>query len=105
MKKLVKKSGRIDRSETFDEFLSSDGLLAEAEDTAIKRVIVDQIKLSAAEQSLTKAKMAARIKTSPRQLDRLFDSNNPAVTFTMLRRAARAVGRTLRVELDNPIIS
>jgi hypothetical protein len=43
--------------------------------------------------------MAARMKTSRRQLDRLLDPAIPSVTLDTLRRAASAVGRTLRVEL------
>ena len=41
MKKPVrrKKQGSIDRSESFDEFLGKDGLLAETEDAAIKEII------------------------------------------------------------------
>jgi antitoxin HicB len=44
--------------------------------------------------------MAARTKTSRRQLDLLLDPNNPSVTLATLRRAATAVGRNLRVELE-----
>ena len=51
-------------------------------------------------QRLSKTAMAARMKTSRRQLDRLLDPANPSVTLTTLRRAAMAVGRTLRVELE-----
>jgi hypothetical protein len=43
--------------------------------------------------------MAARMKTSRRQLDRLLDPSIPSVTLDTLRRAASAVGRTLRIEL------
>jgi antitoxin HicB len=43
--------------------------------------------------------MAARMKTSRRQLDRLFDPTIPSVTLDTLRRAANAVGRSLRIEL------
>ncbi len=32
----------IDRSETLDEFLAKDGILAETEDAAIKEIIADQ---------------------------------------------------------------
>jgi antitoxin HicB len=49
---------------------------------------------------LTKTEMAARMKTSRRQLDRLLDPENPSVTLSTLRRAANAVGRNLRVELE-----
>jgi antitoxin HicB len=95
-----KKKGSIDRSETFDEFLAGQGLLAETEDAAIKEIIADQIKVAMQDQHLSKTEMAARMRTSRRQLDRLLDPNNPSVTLATLRRAASAVGRTLRVELE-----
>lgn len=97
---VKKRKGTIDRSETFDEFLAKDGLLAEAEDAAIKEIIADQIKIAMHEQHLSKSAMAARMKTSRRQLDRLLDPTNPSVTLSTLRRAASAVGRNLRVELE-----
>ena len=51
-------------------------------------------------KGLSKTAMAARMKTSRRQLDRLLDPDNPSVTLATLRRAASAVGRNLRVELE-----
>jgi antitoxin HicB len=99
MKKKTK-NGHVDRSETFDEFLAKDGLLAETEDAALKEIIADQIKVAMTAEGLTKSAMAARMKTSRRQLDRLLDPNNPSVTLATLRRAASAVGRNLRVELE-----
>ena len=95
-----KKKGFVDRSESFDEFLAADGLLAETEDAALKEIIADQIKVAMSKEGLSKTAMAARMKTSRRQLDRLLDPNNPSVTLGTLRRAATAVGRTLRVELE-----
>ncbi len=95
-----KRKGSIDRNETFDEFLASEGLLAETEDAAIKEIIADQIKVAMDKQHLTKTQMAARMKTSRRQLDRFLDSKSGSVTLTTLRRAANAVGRTLRIELE-----
>jgi len=97
---LKKIKGSIDRSETFDEFLERDGLLAETEDAAIKEIIADQIKAAMQKQHLSKSAMAARMRTSRRQLDRLLDPKNPSVTLATLRRAASAVGRNLRVELE-----
>jgi antitoxin HicB len=97
---LKKTKGSIDHGETFDEFLEKDGLLAETEDAAIKEIIADQIKIAMSEQHLSKTAMAARMKTSRRQLDRLLDPTNPSVTLATLRRAASAVGRNLRVELE-----
>ena len=95
-----RKGGTIDRNKSFDEFLAKDGLLAETEEAAIKEVIADQIKVAMDKQGLSKTAMAARMKTSRRQLDRLLDPDNGSVTLATLRRAASAVGRNLRVELE-----
>lgn len=98
--KKKRTKGSIDRSETFDEFLAKDGLLAKTEDAALKEIIADQIKVAMKAEGLTKTAMATRMKTSRRQLDRLLDPANPSVTLATLRRAASAVGRNLRVELE-----
>jgi antitoxin HicB len=85
--------------ETFDEFLADRSILKACEDHAVKELIAEQLAAAMAEQGLTKVEMAARMKTSRRQLDRLFDPAIPSVTLDTLRRAARAVGRSLRIEL------
>ena len=85
--------------ETFDDFLAEQGLLAACEDHAIKEIIADQIAEAMKALDLTKSAMAARMKTSRRQLDRLFDPTIPSVTLDTLQRAAAAVGRSLRIEL------
>ena len=85
--------------ELFDEFLEGQGLLAICEEDAIKEIIADQIRAAMKTQGLTKTAMANRMQTDRRQLDRLLDPTNPSVTLSTLKRAAAAVGRTLRVEL------
>ena len=90
--------GRISE-ETFDDFLSEQGMLDDAEEVAIKRVLAWQISEAMKQQGITKKAMAERMHTDRRQLDRLLDPDNPSVTLSTLRRAANAVGRTLRVEL------
>lgn len=85
--------------ETVDEFLAEQGMLGSAEDLAVKEFIAEQLAAAMAEQGLTKIEMAARMKTSQRQLDRLFDPAIPSVTLDTLRRAASAVGRSLRIDL------
>ena len=85
--------------ETFDEFLESQGLLAVCEEAAIKAIVADQIREAMKTEGLTKTAMADRMQTDRRQLDRLLDPKNPSVTLATLKRAAAAVGRTLRVEL------
>lgn len=64
--------GRISE-ETFDDFLASQGMLEDAEDVAVKRVLAWQLSEAMKQQDITKAEMAARMKTSRRQLDRLLD--------------------------------
>ena len=95
---MTKKKGRVS-DETFDEFLASQGVLEACEEHAIKEIIAEQLAAAMKEKGITKSAMAARMKTSRRQLDRLFDPGIPSVTLDTLRRAASAVGRSLRVEL------
>ena len=66
---------------------------------AIKRVIARQLGALMDDEGLTKTQLAKRMKTSRAQLDRLLDPDNESVTLGTLTRAARAVGRQLRMEL------
>ncbi len=93
-----KKKGSVSQ-ETFDQFLAKQGVLEACEDHAIKEIIAEQIAAAMKERGLTKSAMAERMKTSRRQLDRLFDPSIQSVTLDTLRRAATAVGRSLRIEL------
>ncbi|MFA4965424.1 MAG: helix-turn-helix domain-containing protein [Thermoleophilia bacterium] len=83
----------------FDDFLREERLLAATEATAIKRVIAFQIEQEMRTRRLTKSEMARRMKTSRAAVERLLDPANPSVTLSTLERAARAVGKKLRVEL------
>jgi antitoxin HicB len=99
MKKTAKRKGRKSE-ETFDAFLEEQGLLAEAEEMAVKELIAEQLAEAMETQGITKVAMARRMKTSRRQLDRLLDkSGSSSVTLSTLHRAATAVGRKIRVEL------
>lgn len=84
---------------SFDDFLEEEGVLSEAEAIAIKRVIAFQLKTFMKEQKLTKTQLAKRMKTSRSALERLFDPDNPSVTLLTLERAAKALGKSIRVEL------
>ena len=96
---MVKKKKARVSEETFDEFLAEQGVLGTCEERAIKEIIAEQLAEAMKAQGITKSAMAERMKTSWRQLDRLLDPTTPSVTLETLRRAANAVGRTLRVEL------
>jgi transcriptional regulator with XRE-family HTH domain len=48
---------------------------------------------------ISKVEMARRMHTSRTALDRLLDPGNASVTLQTLCKAARAIGRELRIEL------
>jgi antitoxin HicB len=96
---MVKKRKARVGEETFDELLAEQGMLGTCEERAIKEIIAEQLAEAMKAQGITKSAMAERMRTSRRQLDRLLDPATPSVTLETLRRAANAVGRTLRVEL------
>ncbi len=83
----------------FDEFLEEEGILAETEAIAVKRVITFQIKQMMKQKHLTKAAMANEMNTSRSALDRLLDPTNAAITLQTLERAALALGKKLKIEL------
>lgn len=89
--------GRLGAS--FDEFLKEEGIYEEVTQTAVKRVIAWQISEIMRQQKITKVEMARRLATSRAQLNRLLDPDNDSVTLGMLSRAAKAVGRNIRLEL------
>lgn len=82
----------------FDDFLAEEGLLAETEAVAIKRVVAYQVAKMMADQHISKTAMAKKMKTSRSALDRLLDPKNTSVTLQTLERAAHAINKRLRVE-------
>jgi hypothetical protein len=50
-------------------------------------------------KKITKQQMATLMKTSRAQVDRLLDPDNGGATSESLQRAARVVGRELRLQL------
>ena len=83
---------------SLDDFLKHEGIFDEAQAQAVKEVIAWQLAAAMKARSLTKAHMAALLKTSRSQLDRLLDPKND-VTLSSLQRAAAIVGRKVRIEL------
>jgi DNA-binding Xre family transcriptional regulator len=83
----------------FDDFLAEEGLLAETETVAVKRVIAYQVEQMMKEQNLTKTEMSRRMNTSRAALERLLDPANQSITLQTLERAAKALGRRLQITL------
>jgi DNA-binding phage protein len=84
----------------FDDFLDKEGLLAETEATAIKRVIACQIMEEMKELHISKSALARRMNTSRSSLDRLLDPENASVTLLTLETVALALGKRLKVQLS-----
>jgi len=84
---------------TLDEFLRDEGKLEEFEAVAIKEVLAWQIAEAMKVQNLSRKRLAERMKTSRSQISRLLDPKDGNVTIATLQRAAKIVGRKLRLEL------
>ncbi len=84
---------------SLDDFLFEEGLLVEAEAIAVKRVLAFQIRKMIEAQRISKAEMARRMKTSRAALERLLDPDNRSVTLNTMDKAARSLGKRIRLTL------
>jgi antitoxin HicB len=82
---------------SFDDFLKETGDYEEATARALKRVLSEQLEESMAARSIKKAQMAALMKTSRSQLNRVLDPDNLSVQLDTLIRAAAAVGKVVDI--------
>jgi DNA-binding Xre family transcriptional regulator len=87
------------RGSDFRDFLHEQGVLGEVEARALKQALSFQLDNLLKEKELTKTQMAVRMKTSRAAVDRLLDASNSSVTLNTLGKAARALGRKLKIEL------
>ena len=99
MTETSKTTRRAGHGSSLDDFLSERGALEDFQAVAIKEVIAWQIQKAMVEQNLSKNRMAALMKTSRAQLDRLLDPAAGNVTLETLQRAAHVLGRSIRLEL------
>jgi antitoxin HicB len=83
---------------SIDDFLKKEGIFEEAQAHAVKEVVAWQLAEAMKKQRISKNKMAARLKTSRSQVDRLLDPKND-ITLSSLQRAAAIVGRRVLIEL------
>ena len=95
----TKKARNPRHGSTLDDLLAEEGILEEFQAVAIKEVIAWQIEKAMADKKLSKNKMAELMKTSRAQLDRLLNPRVGNVTIETLQRAAKVLGRSVRVEL------
>ena len=83
---------------SIDDFLKQEGIFEDAQAQAIKEVVAWQLAQAMKKKKISKARMAALLKTSRTQVDRLLDPKND-ITLSTLQRAAGVVGRRVMIEL------
>ncbi|RST85213.1 Fis family transcriptional regulator [Aquibium carbonis] len=94
--------GKSTVGETLEDVLEGLGEREEVYGEALKRVIAWQIETARKGAGLSKSEIANRLGTSRSQVDRILDPTNVAVSLASLERAARAVGKRLRIEIVDP---
>lgn len=82
---------------SLDDFLKDEGVLEETQTLAVKEVVAWQLAEAMEQRSLNKTQLAALLKTSRSQVDRLLDPTKD-VTLSTLQRAAALVGRKVQIE-------
>jgi len=94
---LTRKNPHVGSS--FESWLDAEGIREEITAAAVKSVIARQLAAEMKKKRITKKRMAELMKTSRAQVDRLLDPDNGGATIESLARAARIVGRELRLQL------
>ena len=84
---------------SFDDFLSEEGILAQTEKNATKRVIAYQIEQLMLTKHISKSSMAKKMNTSRSSVDRLLDPTVNSMTLQTLEAAASVLGKRVHVEL------
>ena len=79
--------------------MNEQGILGEVEARALKQAVSLQLSRLLKEKEITKTQMAERMQTSRAAVDRLLDASNRSVTLNTLGKAARALGRKVKIEL------
>lgn len=84
---------------SLDEFLREEGIFEQVEAAALKRALALKVADLMQEKQMKKATMAKQMRTSRAAPDRLLDPTNTSVTLATLTRAAKALGRKIKIEL------
>ena len=83
---------------SLDDFLKEEGIFEEAQAQAVKEVVAWQLAEAMKKKKISKNKMAALLKTSRTQVDRILDPKND-ITLGSLQRAAAMLGLRVTIEL------
>jgi hypothetical protein len=83
----------------FDDFLKEEGLYAEVNAGAAKKLLALQLSQALVENSITKTELASRMRTSRAVINRLLDPANLALNLQTVSKAATALGKKVEIRL------
>jgi antitoxin HicB len=83
---------------SIDDFLKKERIFDEAQAQAVKEVVAWQLARAMKKRKISKTRMAALLKTSRSQVDRILDPKRD-ITLSSLQRAAALVGQRVVIEL------
>ena len=95
----MKNKNKPHRGSRLRDLLAEDGVLERVETSALKRAVALQFGRAVKEAALTKKEIAKRMNTSRAAVDRLLDPSNSSATLSTLEKAARVLGRRIKIEL------
>ena len=84
---------------SFDDFLQEEGLYAEVNAGAAKKLLALQLSLALEENNITKTELASRMRTSRAAINRLLDPGNLALNLQTVSKAATALGKKIEIRL------
>jgi len=96
---MVKNTNNNPLGSSFDDFLREENIYEESTLAATKQVLAMQIAEEMKKQHLSKTSMAQQMDTSRSALNRLLNPKCESVTLQTLDKAARCLGRQLKVTL------
>ena len=83
----------------FDDFLQGEGLYAEVNAGAAKKLLALQLSQALQENSITKTELASRMRTSRAVINRLLDPANLALNLQTVSKAAAALGKKVEIRI------
>ena len=89
---------RKNMGSSIDDFLKQENIFEEAQAQAVKEVVAWQLARAMKKKKLSKTRMAALLKTSRAQVDRILNPKRD-ITLSSLQRAAALVGQRVVIEL------
>jgi len=82
----------------FDDFLEEEGILAEAQATAVARVLAWEVNQYLKDHNTSKTAFAKKLETSRMQVNRLVDPEDTSVNLNTMAKVAEAMGKKLELK-------